>query len=228
MSFMRSENEKFRSLWILVISTIVTLLLGVYYNRHFIIGQSFNTLRLGLYLAVPLALNSFYFQLSWRDLGLGRPQRVSAQVWRWIWILVFGFPLILVISSLNTNYLDYYPQFRDSTTSWIDRLSRFSIFTATTLLGWEFLLRSFFTFTCLHLLVKKWKLSETLAETLVILWVLSIETCYHFIKPDMEAWGVLIFSPLLTWMALRFRSFWIPLGLHIYVEVGFILMLLLA
>jgi membrane protease YdiL (CAAX protease family) len=57
------------------------------------------------------------------------------------------------------------------------------------------------------------------ADTIAILVTASFEVLYHFIKPSpLEACGMLLGSPILSYVALRHGSVWIPLLGHVWIE----------
>jgi membrane protease YdiL (CAAX protease family) len=60
------------------------------------------------------------------------------------------------------------------------------------------------------------------ASMMAIAAVWIFEVVFHFIKPELEALGLLIGSPLLSWLALRLRSIWVSFLIHFLVELLFI------
>lgn len=51
--------------------------------------------------------------------------------------------------------------------------------------------------------------------------VCVFETLFHFTKPLSEAIGMMILSPVLSYLALRTGSLLLPLVLHVFVEAAF-------
>ncbi|MDB5036927.1 MAG: hypothetical protein JWQ35_455 [Bacteriovoracaceae bacterium] len=215
-------DRKIAPLFVLVFSVILILLLGFYYNEPFVIGSGFHSLRFVLYLVFPILLNIFYFKISWRELGVAKPylNRTSKR-------MLFGFailtPFVVYLIHLSPDYLNAYPYYRNQSVSTFERLSQFSIFTFSTMVGWEFLLRAYLLFGMRRLLENQHRVSSELATALSILWVCTFEVLYHFVKPDLEAWGMLIASPILSWIAFKTRSFFVPLAFHLFIETSFII-----
>jgi len=73
-----------------------------------------------------------------------------------------------------------------------------------------------------YVTTKKEGLSRKSAEKIAISFVWIFEVVFHFIKPEMEALGMLAGSPLLSYIALRTNSIWIAFFLHLCVEFIFI------
>jgi len=178
-----------------------------------------------LRFVVPVLLVQLYFHFSWRDLGLGFPQMTRAA---WVWILVALVLIPLVVSTVrwSESYIGAYPQYVDDSISVYDRLQRFGLFTLSTFFAWAFLHRAFLLGGLRLLLLSEAKMKERMATGIAILWTMTFEVVYHLLKPEQEAMGLLLFSPLLSYVAVRTRSIWVPTLLHLYLEACFILTLI--
>ena len=221
--------SKFRSteakLTILVVSTLITLLVCYYYNRYFIYGGYFHALRLVLYFAIPFIVNQFVLKFSWKDMGIRLPKFD-----RFLFIVLFItcvlLPMGMSLIFLSDDYLGYYERYRTDAVNPMLRLQAFLIFQFSTLITWEFMLRGVMLFGLMNLLKKEFRAKSHLLVVLPILWVTTSEVLYHLLKPDLEAFGMIIASPLLSWIAIRTKSLWVPLFVHIYIETVFILFLI--
>lgn len=172
---------------------------------------------------IPLLLIFYVYQFSWKDMGFCRPQMKPA-FWYLTIAAVFLIPVGVAMTAWNDQYVEYYKFFySNSNYPPADRLLRFSFFTLTTFFPWQFLHRSFLLFGVFTLLTKKWRLSEEQAGVIAIVIVACFEVLYHFLKPDVETWALLVGSPLLSWIALRTRSLALPVLFHFLVEGSFIL-----
>ena len=101
------------------------------------------------------------------------------------------------------------------------------LFTGSTLTGWEFLHRGFLLMGLVYILTERERLSAPTASITAIALVWAFEVLFHFIKPELEALGMLVGSPVLSWLALRTRSIWIPFLIHLLVELLFVASLVL-
>jgi hypothetical protein len=208
----------------LVFGINLILLIGYYYNDPFVIADSFHALRFVLYIFVPLILNQTLLKIPLRDLGFSRP-KWDRKVIRWLVVIAITAPLVVALVRLNPNYLREYSYYQNSQTGILSRLTQWLIFTFSTLIGWEWMLRGFLLFGLRYLLVEEGRVKDELAQRLAILTVMTVEVLYHLVKPDLEAFAMLAASPLLSWIAFRSRSFWPALLSHLYIELVFIAVL---
>ncbi len=212
-----AKKSDAQSLSILVISTILALLIGRYYHPYFIWPGGFQYGRTLCFIGIPLLLHFFYFRGSAQQLGTNRPQLDSRIKKLIIGIIVF-LPLVITVIKLDSAYLSYYSHYTNSEINLSRRLLNFFLITTSTIIGWEFLLRGYFCFGLKNWMNKKLHASEVVTSALIILWIMSIEVIYHFLKPSLESWGMLLASPILTWIALKTKSFWPSLFIHLYIE----------
>ena len=139
-------------------------------------------------------------------------------------LLVVAFAGIYFMSG----YFSFYSSsFRGPGDGTAERFSNFMIFTASTLTGWEFLHRAFLLMGLRYALAEREGVPERTATLVAVAVVWAFEVVFHFIKPPLEALGLLVGSPLLSWLALRTRSIWVPFLVHLLVEILFILTLIM-
>ena len=97
------------------------------------------------------------------------------------------------------------------------KLTRWTLFTLSTTVPWEILHRGFLLHGIRHVLVRA-KLPESSADAIAIGFVTCFEVLYHLIKPVLEAGALLVGSPILSYLAFRYRSLWLPLVIHVAIE----------
>jgi len=210
-----------KQLFVLIFSVLFVQLIGRYYSYAFIYFGSFNALIFGLRFFIPILLVYTVFRFSWRDLGLGAPKLSKA--WK-IFLVIYIVLVPVIISTILTDkhYLRFYAQYSNPFQGPWPKLLDFGLFTLSTFFAWEFLHRGFLLFGLKKLLFERMKLDERYAVYISIAWVACFESLYHLIKPDLEAFGLLLASPVFSWIAIRTKSLWIPLLCHLYIEVLFI------
>lgn len=214
------------SFMIIIFTALAVQFIGTYYARALVVGDYFYLswflLRIPLPLAVLLALK---VPLSEAGLGLPRIDRRMAR------ILAAGVVLLLAAFAgiyFMSGYFSFYSSsFRGPGEDGAARFANFMIFTASTLTGWEFLHRAFLLMGLRFVLAGREGMPERNAALMAVAIVWVFEVVFHFIKPPVEALGLLVGSPLLSWLALRTRSIWIPFLVHLLVEILFILSLIL-
>jgi len=218
-------EQNTKKLCIIIFSVLVVQFLCRYYSKYFVYGNGFHALIFVLRFGVPLVVVPLFLKTSWSSLGVCLP-KISKTGLLWLAGVLILVPLCLYSIRLNPAYQNYYHTYARSSAA---VYTRFAVFTFSTLLGWEFLHRGFLLFSLKNLLAgegtasPKNRLSSQTAAVLALLIVALCETLYHFIKPDMEAFGMLVGSPVLSAIALRTKSILIPLFIHLYVEAWFIL-----
>ncbi|HOD16392.1 MAG TPA: CPBP family intramembrane metalloprotease [Spirochaetota bacterium] len=211
---------------VIVATALAAQLIGTYFARALVVGDFFYLswflLRIPLPLAVLLALK---VPLSEIGLGLPRVDRGMARV------LVAG-AVVLVAAFAGIYFMSGYFSFYSGSFAGPDggragRFANFMIFTSSTLTGWEFLHRGFLLMGLRYALGLREKIPEKNAALIAAAIVWVFEVVFHFIKPPVEALGLLVGSPLLSWLALRTRSIWLPFLFHLAVEILFILSLIM-
>jgi membrane protease YdiL (CAAX protease family) len=211
---------------IIIFTALAVQFIGTYFARALVVGDYFYLswflLRIPLPLAVLLVLK---VPLSEAGLGLPHIDR------RMAYILAAGVMLLLAAFAgiyFMSGYFGFYSSsFRGPGEDGTARFANFMIFTASTLTGWEFLHRAFLLMGLRFVFAGREGIPERTATLIAVAVVWVFEVVFHFIKPPVEALGLLVGSPLLSWLALRTRSIWIPFLVHLLVEILFILSLIL-
>jgi membrane protease YdiL (CAAX protease family) len=227
---MTDYKEKISSIFspfmIIVFTALVAQLIGTYHAKSLILGDYFYLLWVILRIALPIAvLLALKVPLSKIGLGLPRFDRLTK-----ILVIVAGVILVAAFGGIYffKGYFNFYSAaFADPYGSSISRFINFMIFTGSTLTGWEFLHRGFILMGLYYLLSERDAIPAETAAGIAIATAWVFEVVFHFIKPELEAVGLLVGSPLLSWLALRMRSIWVPFLLHFLVELLFIATLIM-
>ncbi len=208
-----------RAFLILIGTALAVQAAGTYHAHSLVIGGTFYLswflLRLGVPLIVVVILG-----IPLSRLGLGAPK-----IDRSTGVILAAGAVALIVAFAGIyflqGYFDYYASsFRGPAP--LARLYRFMLFTGSTLPGWEFLHRSFLLMGILHVLKERDGIPDATAARIAVGVVWIFEVVFHFIKPGVEALGMLAGSPLLSWLALRTGSIWLPFLAHLFVEGLFI------
>jgi len=101
------------------------------------------------------------------------------------------------------------------------KFQRFLIFTASTIIGWEVLHRGFLLGGGQYCLTKHYKLNPMAAAIIMTVIVCIFEVLFHIKKPIYEAIGMIIASPLLSYLTIKTRSLWPALMFHLLIELAF-------
>src|SRR5690606_14633610 len=144
-----------------------------------------------------------------------RAPKLSRKSWLLVFLCFLLIPAFVALIFLDESYMRAYPFYTNTNINMSVRFQHFALFTASTLFGWEFLHRSFLLFGSQGILLNHTKLDPSCDSFIAISLVAVFEVCFHFLKPDLDVWGLLLDSPILSLMALRMRSFWIPMALHL-------------
>lgn len=212
---------------IIIFAALCIQLAGRYHaTQTLVFKKHFYSLWIILRIAVPVCLIHL-LKIPFSNVGLKLPI-IDRKV------ILFSFVIILVLLLSFTGiyfYQDYLSSYSHSFHSGrsnnLQRLTNFIIFTSSTLIGWEFLHRGFLLLGIKYILTEKEGLNEKTAISISIAIVWIFEVVYHFIKPEIEALGLLIGSPILSYIALRTKSILLPFLLHLFVEVLFIATLII-
>lgn len=97
----------------------------------------------------------------------------------------------------------------------------FMLFTASTLIGWEVLHRGFLLGGGQYCLTEHFKVHPKAAAIIMVMIVCVFEVLFHIKKPIYEALGMLVASPLLSYLTIKTRSLWPALTFHLLIEVMF-------
>lgn len=212
----RIASEK--KLIILILSALAIQIAGRYYSKPFMI-DGFDTLKFVLVFLLPLVICRWGYQWSFKDIGVSWP-KYHRFAFLLTAILLGVATIAVLLATQSADYLEYYHVYRKPTVGLYDRVIHFTVFTLSTITGWELLHRGVLLFGIRKLLVEM-KVKLEYAGLIAALWVVSLEAIYHLIKPDSEAWGMLGLSLILSFIALRTRSILIPMGVHLLIEVLF-------
>lgn len=165
-------------------------------------------------LAVPAA-GAVALGLSARRIGLGRPRVPRRDLAPLAVAAAIG--LVVAILALQADsYNDAYG---------IDRVAAgfgakfriWALFTLSTTVTWEVFHRGFLL-PGLRFTLERAAVPVAAATTVAVAVVACFEVLYHVSKPALEPVALLVGSPLLSLLALRYRSLWIPLLVHVAVE----------
>lgn len=220
------HSWKLSSFVVIIFTALMIQFLGSYHARSFIIGSYFYALWVLLRIAIPVGvLLILKVPLSQIGLGLPRFDRKSKT------IVVFTV-MVLLIAFIGIYFLrDYFnfysTAFAEQGDGRLARFANFMIFTSSTLTGWEFLHRGFLLMGICYVLTERDGIPSGTAVTIAVAAVWIFEVVFHFIKPELEALGLLVGSPMLSWLALRTRSIWVPFLIHFLVELLFITALIM-
>lgn len=187
-------------------------------------GQVEPDLRVGgFYVATALARTVVPFlivviglRVPWKQLGFGLPQIPRREIVYLLALFVVGTGALWLFLGVDQSYRQSYSSVRMGTFE--EKLARWLAFTLSTSIPWEILHRGFLLHG-LRALCRREGLSDTLAMRFAILFTLCFEMLYHFIKSTpQEALGFWIGSPVLSALAFRYKSLWIPLLIHTWIE----------
>lgn len=211
---------------IIIFAAICLQAIGRYYaSRYLVLGNYFYSMWVILRIIIPVFL-LMLMRIPVSELGLGFPV-IDKKFLRNLIILLLLLCLAFAgIYFFKEYFQSYSGSFHASNYSRLSRFANFMIFTSSTLTGWEFLHRCFLLMGLVYLFTRREKLDWELAVKLSIGVVWIFEVVFHFIKPGLEAFGMIIGSPILSYLAIRTKSIWIPFFAHLLVEILFILSLL--
>ncbi len=229
---MDNMNNKTKSLSIfspfiiIIFSALCIQLTGHYHARKFIVGDHFYASWVILRIIIPFFL-IWLLKIPISRIGLGKPSVDKKNVK----IIIFLFIMIPVIFVGIYYFQGYFNTYSGSFSSHgsgkLARFLNFGIFTASTLTGWEFLHRGFLLMGLMYVLTEKEGVHPETAIKMAVAVPWIFEVVFHFIKPELEAVGMLVGSPILSYIAIRTDSIWIPFFIHLFVEMLFICSLIL-
>jgi membrane protease YdiL (CAAX protease family) len=220
------QSSKLSAFMVIIFTALMIQFIGSYHARAFVVGNYFYALWFLLRIAVPV-LVLLILKVPLSQIGLGMPRfdrRTKNLVIFAVAILLTAFVGIYFMRG----YFDFYSNaFAGEGDGALARFGNFMIFTSSTLVGWEFLHRGFLLMGIRYLLAERDGVRPDTAAMIAIAVVWIFEVVFHFIKPELEALGLLIGSPLLSWLALRLRSIWVSFLIHFLVELLFITALIM-
>ena len=220
----RKERMTGGHFFIIVFTALFAQLLGHYHAASLVIGSNFFLSWVLLRIVIPVAVLCA-LRVPVSRLGLGLPQ-IDKRMAR---LLVGG--IIAVAAAFSGIYFlqGYFNSYGSAfgAANRLERFANFMIFTSSTLTGWEFIHRCFLLMGINYVLSDRERIDPAAAARIAIAIVWVFEVVFHFIKPEVEALGLLVGSPLLSWLALRTKSIWLAFLMHLLVEVLFITALIL-
>ncbi len=210
----------------MIFAAICIQLAGRYHAAQTLVFQKyFFTLWVILRIAVPLVAIKF-LKIPFSQVGLCFP-KIDKKMLVYIGLIFFLLSLSFIGVYFYQDYLSSYSgSFKAGRADNVSRFFNFMIFTSSTLVGWEFLHRGFLLLGTKYILTEREGVDEKTAITIAIAIVWIFEVFYHFIKPELEAIGLLIGSPILSYIAIRSRSILLPFLIHLFVETLFIVTLI--
>jgi hypothetical protein len=198
---MMNRIESFSSKYsfpILIGTALLIQILGRYHAHNFAVGHFYYSWVL-LRIIIPLTLIQA-LRIPFSKLGLGLP--AFDRFLKTLGIIsLFGLFAIYFIIHLSPHYLGYYAK------GWgaldVDRFVNFMVFTLSTLTGWEFLHRSFLLMGIVCILGRNNRVDKPAGQQTALLIVWIFEVLFHLVKPRMEALGMLVGSPFLSYVTLK-------------------------
>jgi membrane protease YdiL (CAAX protease family) len=220
------QHRIFSHFVIIILTALIAQLIGNYLAQHILRFDHFYALWILLRIIIPIYV-VFALRIPLKEIGLGMPA-IDAKTLK---ILIVCALILLIafagIFFIKGYFAGYRGAFEGNASSTLTRFMNFMIFTSSTLTGWEFLHRGFILFGAIYVLKTRDKIGDNQAVKIAIAIVWIFEVVFHFIKPSIEAIGMLFGSPVLSYMAVRTRSIWVPFLLHLFVEILFITALLM-
>jgi len=210
---------------IVIFSALCIQAVGHYYAHSFRIGRYFYVSWVFLRILIPCLMIPV-LGIPFREIGIRMPM-VDPRIKKILIYGILGLLGIFIVIQLSQSYQQSYSHsFHSGDRNSISRLVNFLIFTASTLTGWEFLHRGFLLRGIVYSFKRDGSVDEDTGNIIAIAVVAIFEVMFHFTKPGLEVAGMLVGSPILSYIALRTGSIWIPLLLHFIVEMLFILSLI--
>jgi hypothetical protein len=215
------QSLKISSFYIIIFTALAAQLLGHYHATFLMIGNYFYLSWLLLRIVVPIAV-LLLLRVPLSEIGLG-PPRMDGTTRK----IVLVAAVLVVVAFIGIyflkGYFNFYTNaFAEPGGGKTGQFVNFMIFTSSTLTGWEFLHRGFLLMGIVYVLTSRDKLQRETSIMIAVAAVWVFDVMFHFLKPELEALGFLVGSPLLSWLALRTGSIWLPFLFHLLVEVLFI------
>ena len=171
---------------------------------HSPLAQSFDIFKFLFWLVIPFCVCARRMEWSWLS-----PRGWTRRDWALLAVLLVGGAVAVLSIRYLPSLARVYRGFGNL--PWEERCLRglaALVWTSSWLVGWEFLHRYvLLRAVALHLPRFGWLL------------VPLSEFTYHLQKPGWEAFGMVIFSLILTWWSLKRRNLLLPFLAHLYVEL---------
>jgi membrane protease YdiL (CAAX protease family) len=165
------------------------------------------------YFLIPAAVVRFGFRQRLRDYGLN-PTGVSRHLWIW-GVCYVPMLTIIVLASLRSDFIRYYPFYEQAHRSWFDLLV-WEFLYAAQFFSLEFFFRGFWLAAC----------KPTMGSQAIFAMVVPY-CMIHFGKPWPETMSAIFAGVFLGTLAFRSRSIWIGFLIHESVALSMDLVALL-
>lgn len=208
--------------FIIIFSCLVAQFLNHYYAVQFRTGGHFYYGYLVTCFGIPLIV-TLLLKIPFSQLGLGLPA-IDRKTGK-ILLILFIALLVLFISARVFQFFifhEYTDKFIALDSKKFSQFINFTFFTLSTLPSWEFLHRAFLLFGIIYALSEQTEIPEDHIQKIAITIVWIFEVMFHLVKPQYETLGMLVGSPVLSYLAIKSRSVWTAFILHLYVELLFI------
>ncbi len=210
-----------RPFFLLVATLLLFQLLGSYFAGQILRFDSFMGLWVLLRLVLPFGL-VLLLGIPLSKLYFGKPRFDKQSLWI---VSLAGLALAGLFVYLNWFGEDYLAYYRHGQSleqlQAMGRFQSFMIFTASTLVGWEILHRSFLLGGIQYSLHRFMQVPERSAMFIAIMTVAVFEAMFHIKKPIYESIPMVFASLLLSWLTIKTRSVWPALTIHLGIEVIF-------
>ncbi|MCP4136604.1 MAG: hypothetical protein GY754_36880 [bacterium] len=212
---------KDNSLMIIVFTALLAQLIGRVFAFDFIVHHHFYMLWVVVRIVIPCFV-LLILAIPFSELGFRKPEIEKKMAKA---LLIMGGILLTVFI-----FIHIFPQYLLSysgsfTAGPHSRLFNFTAFTLTAFVPWEFLHRCFLLMGIIYVLNKRNELPLPESEKIAIVIVWIFEVIFHFAKGGsqiMEAVGMLVFSPILSYITIRTKSVFTGFIAHLIVEYLFI------
>ncbi len=206
---------------LLVTVLLLSQLFGSYFAGQLLRYDSFMGLWVLLRLVLPFAL-VLVLGIPLSKLYFGMPRFDRQSLWIVSVAAVALVGLFVYLNWFGEAYLAYYRHGQSlAQLQAAGRFQSFMIFTASTLIGWEILHRSFLLGGIQYSLFRFMQVPERSAMFIAIVTVCVFEAMFHIKKPIYESIPMVLASLVLSWLTIRTRSVWPALTIHLAIEVIF-------
>lgn len=206
---------------ILLIVILLIQVIGVYVSNSFLASGGFKGYWVLSRLVLPF-LVVFLLAIPLKSLYFSKPVITRENL---IMMAIFTGLLLCLFIYLQFFAADYLSHYRHGRSvealREAGKFDRFLIFTASTIIGWEILHRGFLLGGGQYCLTKHYKLNPTAAAIIMTVIVCIFEVLFHIKKPIYEAIGMIVASPLLSYLTIKTRSLWPALTFHLLIELAF-------
>lgn len=200
---------------------LVAEVIGIYIGHSFLANEGFKGYWVLSRMVLPFIV-VLMLSIPIKSLYLSKPKlsHISPYFIGFCILALLG--LLVYLQFFAEDYLQYYRNGRSlEILHEINRFQRFSIFTASTVIGWELLYRGFILGGGQYCLVKHLHIETSAAIFMMAVIICICEVTFHLQKPIFESLGMVIASPLLTYLTAKTRSLWPAMAIHLMIEFIF-------